>query len=77
MQLVKQYVKYREDIEEKEKDLPIWDKNPKVWDMFTKEEKAAREAEWKLHTKEVEEKKQKKLRKEEDLYNTFDEERKI
>jgi len=66
VQLVKQYVKYREDIEEKEKDLPIWEKNPKVWDMFTKEEKAAREAEWKLHTKEIEEKKQKKQRKEED-----------
>jgi hypothetical protein len=36
VQLIKQYVKYREDIEEKEKDLPIWDKSPKVWDIFTK-----------------------------------------
>lgn len=69
---MRSYVKYREDIEEVKKAQPLWDKKPKVWDMFTKEEKKAREAEWTLVVKEVDEKKAQKVREEEDEYNLMD-----
>jgi hypothetical protein len=55
----------------------LWKKDPKVWDMFNKEEKAGREAVWKLHLKELDVKKKKKQRKEEDAYNGKEEEHKI